>query len=126
LYCAWIAASSVLVAPTAVSRAANGIPGPLLPVHGRRERAKQRGHNDEFMDMDVEVDPDWATPAVASTAASDRGGGTLGFAGTVSKDGAQPTGLAALSGDEFGGGPRMPMLPNTWDPEAPEGPREDR
>ena len=92
----------------------------------RRERAKQRGHNDEFMDMDVEVDPDWATPAVASTAASDRGGGTLGFAGTVSKDGAQPTGLAALSGDEFGGGPRMPMLPNTWDPEAPEGPREDR
>ncbi|MCW2661878.1 MAG: hypothetical protein JWP83_3030 [Mycobacterium sp.] len=91
----------------------------------RRERAKQRGHYDEFMDMDVEVDPDWAADAVASTAASDRGAGTLGFAGTVSKDGAQPTGLTALSGDEFGGGPRMPMLPNTWDPEAPEGARED-
>jgi PPE-repeat protein len=91
----------------------------------RRERAKQRGHYDEFMDMDVEVDPDWAADPVASTAASDRGAGTLGFAGTVSKDGAQPTGLTALSGDEFGGGPRMPMLPNTWDPEAPEGARED-
>jgi PPE-repeat protein len=91
----------------------------------RRERAKQRGHYDEFMDMDVEVDPDWAADPVASTAASDRGAGTLGFGGTVSKDGAQPTGLTALSGDEFGGGPRMPMLPNTWDPEAPEGARED-
>ena len=91
----------------------------------RRERAKQRGHYDEFMDMDVEVDPDWAADPVASTAASDRGAGNLGFAGTVSKDGAQPTGLTALSGDEFGGGPRMPMLPSTWDPEAPEGARED-
>ena len=103
----------------------------------RRRRAKQRGYGDEFMDMDVEVDPDWGAPpgvgvppacgdeAVASTVASDRGGGTLGFAGTASKDSAQAAGLSTLSGDEFGGGPRMPMLPNTWDPEAPEGDRED-
>jgi PPE-repeat protein len=103
----------------------------------RRRRAKQRGYGDEFMDMDVEVDPDWGAPpgvgvppacgdeAVASTVASDRGGGTLGFAGTASKDSAQAAGLTTLPGDEFGGGPRMPMLPNTWDPEAPEGDRED-
>jgi PPE-repeat protein len=81
------------------------------------------------MDMDIEVDPDWGAPPgdepVASTVAVDRGAGTLGFAGTVSKHSAQVAGLTTLSGDEFGGGPRMPMLPNTWDPEAPEGERED-
>jgi PPE-repeat protein len=95
----------------------------------RRRRAKQRGYGDEFLDMDIEVDPDWGAPAgdepVASTVALDRGAGTLGFAGTVSKHSAQVAGLTTLSGDEFGGGPRMPMLPNTWDPEAPEGERED-
>jgi PPE-repeat protein len=95
----------------------------------RRRRAKQRGYGDEFLDMDVEVDPDWGAPPaeepVASTVASDHGAGTLGFAGTVSKDSARAAGLTTLSGDEFGGGPRMPMLPNTWDPEAPEGERED-
>ena len=79
--------------------------------------------------MNLEVDPDWATPRgeelVASTVASDRGAGTLGFAGTVSKDSTQAAGLTTLSGDEFGGGPRMPMLPNTWDLEAPEEGREN-
>ena len=91
----------------------------------RRRRAKQRGYGDEFADMDVEVDPDWGAPPgeepVASTVASDRGAGTLGFAGTVSKGSAQAAGLTTLSGNEFGGGPRMPMLPNTWNPETPDG-----
>jgi PPE-repeat protein len=95
----------------------------------RRRRAQQHGYGDEFIDMNVEVDPDWGAPPsgepAASTVASDRDGGTLGFAGTATKDSAQPAGLTMLSGDEFGGGPRMPMLPNTWDPEAPEGDRED-
>jgi PPE-repeat protein len=95
----------------------------------RRLRAKQRGYGDEFMDMDIEVDADWGAPPgdepVASTVASDRGAGTLGFAGTVSKHSAQAAGLTTLPGDEFGGGPRMPMLPNTWDPETPQGERED-
>ena len=83
----------------------------------RRRRAKQRGYGDEFMDMNVDVDPDWG----ASTAASDRGAGPLGFAGTVSKPAEQATGLATLSSDEYGAGPTMPMLPGTWDSEAPEG-----
>ncbi|OBK48405.1 PPE family protein [Mycobacterium sp. 1081908.1] len=78
----------------------------------RRRRAKQPAHSDEYMDMDVEVDPEWA-------GASDRDAGTIGFAGTVSKGGARPTGLTAISGDEFGGGPTMPMLPNTWEPDGP-------
>jgi PPE-repeat protein len=88
----------------------------------RRRRMRQRGHGDEFMDMNIDVDPDWGArsgePPAASTVASDRGAGTLGFAGTVFKDGGQAAGLTALCGDEFGGGPKMPMLPNTWDPEA--------
>jgi len=87
----------------------------------RRRRAKQPGHADEFMDMNVEVDPDWGRPDEepgASSVASDRGAGNLGFAGTTAKEtAAEAAGLTTLAGDEFGGGPRMPMLPGTWDPE---------
>jgi PPE-repeat protein len=81
----------------------------------RRQRAKQRGQADEYMDMNVDVDPDWGT-----TEASDRGGGPLGFSGTVSKGSEQPAGLATLSDDGYGNGPSMPMLPNTWSPEGEE------
>jgi PPE-repeat protein len=90
----------------------------------RRQRAKQRAYGDEFMDMNVEVDPDWAGPRgeepVASTAASDRGAGPLGFVGTASRGAEQAAGLATLHGDEFGAGPTMPMVPGTWgaDPES--------
>lgn len=83
----------------------------------RRRRAKQQGHADEFADMNIDVDPDWAT---TSTVASDRGAGNLGFAGTVSKGSDKASGLATLSGDDFGGGPSMPMLPGTWSAETPE------
>jgi PPE-repeat protein len=86
----------------------------------RRQRAKQRGYGDEFMDMNIGVDPYWGTPPGAATAASDQGAGNLGFAGTVSKGRTQAAGLATLSGAEFGGGPSMPMLPGTWDPDTPE------
>ena len=83
----------------------------------RRLRAKQRGYGDEFMDMNVDVDPDWDERP--STSASGRGAGTLGFAGTTPKDATtEAAGLATLANDEFGGGPRMPMLPRTWDPDA--------
>jgi PPE-repeat protein len=102
----------------------------------RRARAKQRGYGDEFMDMDVEVEPDWGAPPEASSspgaprtgsaAASERGAENLGFAGTASKDSAQAAGMITLSGDGFGGGQRMPALPSTWDPEAPDGDRDGR
>jgi PPE-repeat protein len=91
----------------------------------QRRRAKQRAYGDEFMDMNVEVDPDWAAPAGGSALASGRGAGDLGFAGTVSKSSGQAAGLATLSADEFGGGPTTPMLPNTWGSEAPEGEGEE-
>src|SRR6201993_191950 len=90
----------------------------------RRRKVSQRAYGDEFMDMNIDVDPDWGGPPsepVASTVASDQGAGNLGFAGTVSKGSTQAAGLATLSDDEFGGGPTMPMLPGTWDPDAPEG-----
>jgi PPE-repeat protein len=88
----------------------------------RRRRAKLRGHSDEFMDMNVEVDPDWGVPPteqpVASTAASGQGAGPLGFAGTVRKGAVtEAAGLTVLADDEFGNGPRMPMMPSSWDPE---------
>jgi len=95
----------------------------------RRRKVSQRGYGDKFMDMNIDVDPDWGGPPsepVASTVASDQGAGNLGFAGTVSKDSTQAAGLATLSDDEFGGGPSMPMLPGTWDPEAPQGEGDHR
>ena len=74
----------------------------------RRQRGRQPAHAHEFMDMNIDVEPD------ASTAPSDRDAGPLGFAGTVSKGAEQATGLATLDGDGFGAGTSMPMLPNTW------------
>jgi PPE-repeat protein len=90
----------------------------------RRRRTALRGHGDEFADMDVDVDPDWATPpegepatpSMAATA-SELGAGNLGFSGTVRNEAAgAAAGLTALADGEFGGGPRAPMLPSTWDP----------
>ena len=86
----------------------------------RRRRAKLPDYGDQFMDMDVEVDPDWGAPpdvqAVAATAVSDQRAGLLGFVGTVRKHTvAEAAGLTTLGGDEFGGGPRMPLLPDTWE-----------
>lgn len=89
----------------------------------RRRRATQRGHGDEFMDMNVDVDPDWD-----AALASDRGAGALGFAGTARRDvAAAAAGLTTLAGDEFGGGPTLPMMPGTWSDEgsADRAPRGD-
>ena len=86
----------------------------------RRRRAKLRGYGHEFMDMNVEVEPDWGTPAGGeshgSTPASDQGAGPMGFAGTARGEAVvEAAGLATLAGDGFGGGPSVPMLPGTWE-----------
>jgi PPE-repeat protein len=125
--------------PTLIDREGTKTPASYIPAAAavgavgrdkararRRRRAELRDHADEFADMNVEVDPDWGAPAngepVASTVASDRGAGSLGFAGTVDKESvAEAAGLATLSGNGFGGGPSMPMVPGTWGPEGPEG-----
>jgi PPE-repeat protein len=79
----------------------------------RRRRAAMHDHGDEYLDMDSDIGvvPEYGTEA------SDQGAGTLGFAGTAHKEAvAQAAGLTMLAGDEFGGGPRMPMVPRTWEP----------
>ncbi len=91
-------------APTAAPAVAAGVKDRTRT----RRRQQGRAHVREFMQMNVGVELDWAT------AASDRGAGPLGFAGTVSNDGGRATGLATLSDDGFGGGPSVPMLPNSW------------
>jgi PPE-repeat protein len=86
----------------------------------RRQRGRMRGYGNEFMDMNVEVDPDWAGPPAAAespvaTMASDQGAGNLGFTGTARREAAVgAAGLTTLDADEFGSGPRMPLLPGTW------------
>jgi PPE-repeat protein len=89
----------------------------------RRRRAAVRDHGDEFADMNVGVDPDWAAPADPGPAASESGAGGLGFAGTVRKESVgAAVGLTTLADDEFGGGPRAPMVPSTWDHGGTRGP----
>ncbi len=94
----------------------------------RRRRAEMRSHGDEFADMNIGVDPQWDLkddePA-APTTPSEHGAGTLGFAGTVSRERTGPAvGLTALAADEFGGSPQMPMVPNSWGGDRPHGERE--
>jgi PPE-repeat protein len=63
--------------------------------------------------MDLEPEP----TAYAST----QGAGPLGFSGTATKASAgAATGLATLGEDDFGSSPRMPMMPSTWDNDAPD------
>lgn len=86
----------------------------------RRRPTGMRGYGHEYMDMNVEVPPDWdalENQPVAATAGSDHGAGPLGFSGTVRKQSAPAAGLTTLSGDDFGGGPTMPMVPGTWNPD---------
>jgi PPE-repeat protein len=80
----------------------------------RKQTEVRREYADEYADLDPDIDPD----APSEAAASDSGAGPLGFAGTISKRAAQAAGLAVLGGDRFGGGPAMPMVPGTWDPDA--------
>jgi len=92
----------------------------------RRRRAAMREYGDEFLDMDsdIGVAPDYGgadeADEFASAVASGNGAGNLGFAGTAHKDAAAGVaGLTKLAGDEFGGGPRLPMVPGTWDQDGP-------
>lgn len=78
----------------------------------RRRRAVLHDHADEYMDMDSGPAGPVQEPAASG---SDRGAGALGFTGTVGKRStATASGLATLADDGFGGGPSVPMLPDTW------------
>ncbi len=79
-----------------------------------RRRATMKDHyrGYEYMDLEPDAgpitDPGWSV-------ASDRGAGSLGFAGTAPTDTAEAAGLSTLGGDAFGNGPSVPMLPGSWE-----------
>ncbi|HWF69782.1 MAG TPA: PPE family protein, partial [Mycobacterium sp.] len=78
----------------------------------RRRRTILRDHGNQFADMNIEVDPDWGAPPDDEPLTSGNGAGSLGFAGTVRNEAVeQAAGLTTLAGDEFGGGPTVPMMP---------------
>ncbi len=105
--------------PAATAAARSAAPGRAR----RRRRSAMRAYGDEFLDMNSTfgVAPDYDGPdLVAAAVASGNGAGTLGFSGTAHMENALPAaGLASLAGDEFGGGPRVPMVPGTWEPDEP-------
>jgi PPE-repeat protein len=110
-------------APAAtIPAAAAAVPSRAEARSRRRRRAAMRDYGDEFLDMDsdIGVPPDYGDEEqLVSAMASGSGNGRLGFAGTAHKDAVgQAAGLTKLAGDEFGGGPRMPMVPGTWDQDA--------
>jgi PPE-repeat protein len=115
-------------APAAtVPAAAAAVPSRAEARARRRRRAAMREYGDEFLDMDsdIGVPPDYGDEKqLASAITSGNGAGKLGFAGTARKDEVQQAaGLTKLAGDEFGRGPRMPMVPGTWDQDS-DGPGE--
>ncbi|MCA2317408.1 hypothetical protein JF775_24305 [Mycobacterium sp. WUMAC-025] len=75
------------------------------------------------MESDFGVPPDYGDEEeLAAAIASAQGAGALGFAGTKQRHKAfQAAGLTKLADDDFGGGPRMPMVPGTWGQEAVNG-----
>jgi PPE-repeat protein len=114
-----VAASTKLRAPAESAALAGAAAARRRARKRRHQQAYRYDFADEFADMNVDVQPPSAAPAaegpVGSAAASDRGTGQLGFAGTVRHDTVTgAAGLATLKGDGFGGGPDMPMLPGTW------------
>ncbi|OCB59128.1 hypothetical protein A5677_15535 [Mycobacterium malmoense] len=119
------------VGPTLGGRGGVKAPAATVPAAGaaaatraeararRRRKAAMRDHSDEYLDLDsdVGVPPDYGDEErLAAAVASGAGAGTLGFAGTTRKDNAfRAAGLTELTDGEFGGGPRVPMMPGTWD-----------
>lgn len=129
------------VGPTLGGRGGAKAPAATVPAAGaaaasraeararRRRRSALRDHADEFADMDsdIGVPPDYDDDErLAAAVASGAGAGTLGFVGTTRKEKTfRASGLTKLTDGEFGTGPRMPMMPGTWDnPAGPTEPRE--
>ncbi|ORW16766.1 hypothetical protein AWC18_17675 [Mycolicibacter nonchromogenicus] len=87
----------------------------------RRRRTQLRDHGEQYADMNIEVDADWASPADGGPIASQGSAGGLGFAGNVVKQGVREAGLATLAGDSLNGVPTEPLLPASWTGQSTEG-----
>lgn len=83
----------------------------------RARRRRQAAMNDHYRGYEyVDLEPDAAPiPDPGRPEASDRGAGSLGFAGTAPAENTKAAGLATLAGDEFGDAPSTPMLPHGWE-----------
>jgi PPE-repeat protein len=93
----------------AAATAAAESPRGKTPLRRRRRTGLvDPGNRYEYL----ETDPNTSLPQQYS--ASERGAGPMGFTGTAPQADARAAGLATLAADEFGGGPTMPMLPETW------------
>ena len=76
------------------------------------------GRGYEYMDVDQELNYPNSEPAVT---ASNRNAGPIGFAGSAARAGGpEPSGLATLTEDKFGGSSTVPMLPSTWSFGSPD------
>ena len=112
-------------APAAtIPAAASGLAASAAERRKRRRRQqddiKGRGYADAYMDYEDTPGDDGPPASGARVTASRRGAGPMGFTGTASTGTAEASGLATLAGDAFGGGPKSPMLPGTWDPTSKE------
>ncbi|WP_167107490.1 PPE family protein [Mycobacterium sp. DL592] len=100
--------------------AAAALAGQRTASRARRRRgqqAKDRGHRDEYMDLDSGPPQQESSPP-PTVSTSDRGAGQIGFTGTETRTGrgaVTAAGLAELAGGFPGERPTMPMLPATWD-----------
>jgi PPE-repeat protein len=91
---------------------------PAQTQRRRRARVQMLGRGYEYMDLEDEGDSA-GSDQVAALAASDKGAGTQGFAGTTPRAAAgHAAGLMTLADDALGGGPRVPMMPGTWGAES--------
>ncbi|OBA76421.1 hypothetical protein A5641_22085 [Mycobacterium sp. 1554424.7] len=110
-------------APEPDSAAAAAAAGAAARERERARRRRRSAMHDHHRGYRYEyVDPEWEAAEEpgpdAAAVASDRSAGPLGFAGTARAQPAPAAGLATLAGDEFGGGPSVPMMPRTWGPEG--------
>ncbi|KAA0111297.1 PPE family protein [Mycolicibacterium sp. P1-5] len=85
----------------------------------RAQRLKDRGHRDEYMDLDNGAGPTAEPVGPPTISSSARGAGMLGFTGTATKvRDATAAGLTTLAGGDER--PTTPMLPGTWESDPPE------
>ncbi|NTY61245.1 PPE family protein [Mycolicibacterium sphagni] len=87
----------------------------------RAARVKDRGHRDEYMDLDSDTGPPPEPAAQTTTSSSDRAAGPIGFAGTQTRDrSVTAAGLTEFATDPMSERQTMPMLPATWDTDPDE------
>jgi len=112
-------AKTAAAADAAEIPAVAAVPDEKQPLQRRRPATRaMRGRGYEYMDLDQELNYPNSAPAVTS---SDRSTGPIGFAGSAARPGgSEPSGLATLTQDKFGGSSTVPMLPSTWSSDSPD------